>query len=263
MCYPVLIVHQIFLKGNSVFFKLHLLLFVIYNDIRKQRKGGLDMTEKINMHSDLIDEDLKKGLKDVLGKLTGPVTVKAVVDAESEKGREMAGFLSVIASLSGYISLELYGTDEEGAEELDRALLPAAGLYKDGRYSGISFHGVPGGQEINSFVLALYNLAGPGQQIGYWTKKKIEKIEGNVKIRVCVSLACHHCPKMVSACQRLAALNDGIEAAMIDANLFPQLVEKYKIERVPLTIIDEDEKISGVKTIDEMAELVKMHVKKK
>ena len=58
------------------------------------------MTEKINMHSDLIDEDLKKGLKDVLGKLTGPVTVKAVVDAESEKGREMAGFLSVIASLS-------------------------------------------------------------------------------------------------------------------------------------------------------------------
>ena len=40
-------------------------------------------------------------------------------------------------------------------------------------------------------------------------------------------------------------------------------VEKYKIERVPLTIIDEDEKISGVKTIDEMAELVKMHVKKK
>ena len=208
------------------------------------------MTEKINMHSDLIDEDLKKGLKDVLGKLTGPVTVKAVVDAESEKGREMAGFLSVIASLSGYISLELYGTDEEGAEELNRALLPAAGLYKDGRYSGISFHGVPGGQEINSFVLALYNLAGPGQQIGYWTKKKIEKIE-------------HHCPKMVSACQRLAALNDGIEAAMIDANLFPQLVEKYKIERVPLTIIDEDEKISGVKTIDEMAELVKMHVKKK
>ena len=189
------------------------------------------MTEKIDMHSDLIDEDLKKGLKDVLGKLTGPVTVKAVVDAESEKGREMAGFLSVIASLSGYISLELYGTDEKGAEELDRTLLPAAGLYKDGRYSGISFHGVPGGQEINSFVLALYNLAGPGQQIGYWTKKKIEKIEG--------------------------------EAAMIDANLFPQLVEKYKIERVPLTIIDEDEKISGVKTIDEMAELVKMYIKKK
>ena len=211
------------------------------------------MTEKINMHSDLIDEDLKKGLKDVLGKLTGPVTVKAVVDAGSEKGQEMAGFLSVIASLSGYISLELYGTDEKGAEELDRALLPAAGLYKNGRYSGISFHGAPGGQEINSFVLALYNLAGPGQQIGYWTKKKIEKIEGNVKIRVCVSLACHHCPKMVCACQRLAALNDGIEAAMIDANLFPQLVEKYKIEQ----------KISGVKTIDEMAELVKMHVKKK
>ena len=96
-----------FSERQFCFFKLHLLLFVIYNDIRKQRKGGLDMTEKINMHSDLIDEDLKKGLKDVLGKLTGPVTVKAVVDSGSEKGQEMAGFLSVIASLSGYISLVL------------------------------------------------------------------------------------------------------------------------------------------------------------
>ena len=38
-------------------------------------------------------------------------------------------------------------------------------LNKDGEYSGVKFHGVPGGHELNSFLLAIYNLAGPGQAL--------------------------------------------------------------------------------------------------
>ena len=57
--------------------------------------------------------------------------------------------------------------------ELNTAWLPVTGLYKDGAYGRAAFHGVPGGREINSFVLAVYNLAGPGQEVPKGTRKKI------------------------------------------------------------------------------------------
>ena len=61
----------------------------------------------------------------------------------------------------------------------------------------------------------------------------------------------------------MAALNEGIEAEMIDANLYPELVDKYKIQRVPMTILNDEEIVMGVKTIEEMADIVKKLTKKK
>lgn len=215
------------------------------------------MIENIAVESALIDENLKKDLTGIFSKLTEDVILKAVINMETEKGRELAGFLAVMASLNEHIHMEAYTSEENAVPEINCNYLPVVGLYKGGKYSGISFHGVPGGQEINSFVLAIYNLAGPGQEVGYFLKKKIQKIDKKVNIKICVSLACHHCPKVVAACQRMASLNENIEAEMIDANLYPELVEQYKIERVPLIIVNDKKVFIGPKTIEEMTEIVK------
>lgn len=127
--------------------------------------------------SPLLDEKLQGELKGIFGKMETAVTLKAVVDMEEEKSREMALFLKTAASLSNLLTLELYTPLEAEALEFDTEYLPATGLYKDGVYSGVSFHGVPGGREINSFVLAIYNLSGPGQEIGRGLVKKIQKIK--------------------------------------------------------------------------------------
>lgn len=221
------------------------------------------MIENIAASSALIDENLKKELGNIFDKLTEKVVLKAILDMDTEKGKELAGFLAVAASLSDKIVLEAYTVeDSQMAPELNTDYLPVTGMYKDGQYSGIAFHGVPGGKEINSFVIAIYNLAGPGQDISRWTVKKIQKLDKQTNIKICVSLACHHCPKVVAACQRMAALNPLIEAEMIDANLYPALVEKYKIERVPLVIVNDEEVYVGPKTIEEMADIVKKITKK-
>lgn len=216
------------------------------------------MIKDIPASSPLIDEKLKNDLSGIFQRLEDAVTIRAAIDMSTEKGNELAGFLSVIASLSEKITLEMYAPQEpECPQELDTQWLPVSGLYKNGQYSGIAFHGVPGGQEINSFVLAVYNLSGPGQKLDMWTKRRIRKLTEKANIKVCVSLACHHCPKVVTAAQQIAALNDNIEAEMIDAGLYPDLVEKYGIERVPVIIINDDRKYIGAKTIDELMDLVK------
>ncbi len=205
-----------------------------------------------------MDQGLKEQLAGIFGRMEKRVTIRAVVDLSGEKDREMASFLRAIVSVSPNLELELYGPDEaDQVLELNTAWLPVTGLYKDGAYGRAAFHGVPGGREINSFVLAVYNLAGPGQEVPKGTRKKIERLDKRTNIKICVSLACHHCPLVVTACQQIAFLNPNIEAEMIDAALYDDLVAKYDIKRVPMMIINDSRIVMGSKTIDEIVTLLK------
>jgi hypothetical protein len=62
---------------------------------------------------------------------------------------------------------------------------------------------VPGGHEFTSFILGLYNAAGPGQTIDEDTLKEIENIKKQTDMKVLVSLSCAMCPDLVIACQRI------------------------------------------------------------
>ncbi|WP_027644203.1 thioredoxin family protein [Enterocloster clostridioformis] len=221
----------------------------------------MDVTIDLNTipgESSLVDQGLKEQLAGIFGRMEKRVTIRAVVDLSGEKDREMASFLRAIVSVSPNLELELYGPDEaDQVLELNTAWLPVTGLYKDGAYGRAAFHGVPGGREINSFVLAVYNLAGPGQEVPKGTRKKIERLDKRTNIKICVSLACHHCPLVVTACQQIAFLNPNIEAEMIDAALYDDLVAKYDIKRVPMMIINDSRIVMGSKTIDEIVTLLK------
>lgn len=213
----------------------------------------------IPAESPLLSDEMKAQLGGVFEKLQEPVVMKAVVNLECEKDRELASFLRVTETLSDKLHLELYGPEEaaKAVPELDTAYLPVTGLFREGSYGRVAFHGVPGGKEINSFVLAVCNLSGPGQEIGAGLKKKIEKLRKPASLKICVSLACHHCPQLVAACQRIAILNPLVTAEMIDAALYPQLVEQYHIERVPLLIVNDKDCYPGQKTIEEIVYLLK------
>ena len=212
----------------------------------------------IPAESPLIGDELKGQLAQILAKMKEPMTVKAIVPTDTDKGAEMAAFLNVFCGLGDKISLELYEAGEaEAVPELNAAYLPVTGLYKDGEFKRVSFHGVPGGKEINPFVAAMINLSGAGKGVGFLLKKKIEKISKPANLKICVSLACHHCPNVVAACQKIALLNPMVEAEMIDARLYEDLVARYKIERVPCLIVNDQDIYMGEKTIDEIADLLK------
>ncbi len=213
--------------------------------------------DKISEESPLLDEQTKAAVQGVFGKLDRDLTLKAVVDMSEEKSAEMAVFLKGIASLSSHILLELYTPKEAAQFEMDTEHLPATGLFLDGAWQRVAFHGIPGGREINSFVIAIYNLAGPGQEIPAAIVKKIGKLKKPTEFRICVSLSCHHCPGVVIACQRIAMLSPVVRAEMYDANLYPGLVEKYDIKRVPLVAVNDKDIFMGPRSIEDLVQLAK------
>lgn len=88
------------------------------------------MIENIAVESALIDENLKKDLTGIFSKLTEDVIMKAVINMETEKGRELAGFLAVMASLNEHIHMEVYAPEENAVPEINCNYLPVVSLYK-------------------------------------------------------------------------------------------------------------------------------------
>ena len=129
-------------------------------------------------------------------------------------------------------------------------------LKTDGSYTGIAFHGVPGGHEFNSFVIALYNVAGPGQAVDGAALNKIKSITKNVDLKILVSLSCTMCPELVMAAQRIAAANDNIKTEVYDINHFPELKTKYNVMSVPCMIVNDTQVLFGKKNIEELAEIL-------
>jgi thioredoxin reductase (NADPH) len=105
-------------------------------------------------------------------------------------------------------------------------------------------------------VLGCYNLAGSGQPVDNWTKKKLTKLKKNSDLKIFVSLSCHHCAATVIGAQHLAAMSERLTATMIDANLYPDLVEKYKIERVPMVVINDGKTLMGEKSMEDLAAML-------
>lgn len=209
--------------------------------------------------SALIDDELKEQLRGVLEKLEREVCIVTVCDSNNAACTEMRDFLEVIATLSPHIQLKVLqkGEDTNMEAEIDAHRLPVAALFgADGKSARVRFHGVPGGQEINSFVLALYNFAGPGQPLERKLIDDIEDISEKIDIKVCVSLACHHCPGTVVACQRVALMNPRVSAAMLDVNLYPDILEKFTIQRVPALIFNDSKVVTGTKSIQQLCDLL-------
>ena len=127
---------------------------------------------------------------------------------------------------------------------------------QDGSWTGLALHGIPGGHEFTSFVLGLYNAAGPGQALDDATRQAIAALNKPVNMKVLVSLSCTMCPDLVVAAQHIAALNPQVTAEVYDLAHFEQLKERYQVMSVPCLVLNGDQVTFGKKNIQQLLALL-------
>lgn len=208
--------------------------------------------------SPLITPELESQLTPLLARISTPVTIISIFGSGG-KDAEMAAFLRHFARLCPGISLKFLspGEDLDADAALDAEYLPATGFVGESGLCRFAFHGVPGGKEITGFVSALLSAAGASRPLDKPTLKDIARISKPAHLMICVSLACHHCAQLVINAQRVAAENPLISAHMIDANLYPALVEKHHIEHVPVLLVDGAAASTGAMTLPELCALLR------
>lgn len=218
---------------------------------------------------ELFSDATRQQLNVVFGRMSRPVTLALELD-DTPLSTELRGFIDALVALSGgklkstVVDGE-YKKDDTGRAVFDvDSVLPAARpcvrMVVDGEPTGLAFHGVPSGHEFNSFVLGLYNVAGPGQPLGDDLIERAKSIASPLSIMILVSLTCTMCPETVLASQRIASLNPAVRVEAYDVAHFPELKDHYGAMSVPCIVItraDGTQQVEfGKKSIPQMLELI-------
>lgn len=197
---------------------------------------------------DFLDAETKEALVPVLARLQHPLLLRLYSDG-SEAAKENESLLKDLTGLSSTLTYEVLPAVEGRTNTLVICDV-------EGKEKGMNFHGVPGGHEFNSFILALYNAAGPGQDVGETLQQRIESIAKPVHMDIVVSLSCTMCPDLVAAAERIAADNERVTVDVYDLAHYPEWQKKYNIMSVPCLIINEKDVHFGKKGVADLLEIM-------
>ncbi len=200
--------------------------------------------------SGLFTTEMVEQLQGVFRQMEHRLLLKLSLD-DRPVSSELERYMTALAQLTDKLSLQV----------IDRAASSEAApmveiCHEDGTSTGLAFHGVPSGHEFTSFVLGVYNAAGPGQPIDPEVKNRIDAITSAVNLKILVTLSCTMCPDLVVAAQRIAACSKNVTAHVYDIRHFEQLRDRYKVMSVPCLVMDGNRVSFGKKNIGQLMDFI-------
>ena len=207
-------------------------------------------TQETTKSGELFTADMRQQLDAVFSRMERGLLLKLYLD-DRPVSVELEAFITALGELSDKLTVEI--ADRQAAERF----APCVKVFlDDGTETGLAFHGVPSGHEFTSFVLGLYNAAGPGQAVDENTRQEIASITKPTDMKILVTLSCTMCPDLVVAAQRIAAENPNITAHVYDIHHFEDLKNQYKVMSVPCLIANDNEVFFGKKNISQILALL-------
>jgi len=209
----------------------------------------LETTESAS-GDELFTNEMRQQLDTVFSRMARPLLLKISLDSRPVS-EELEQFITALVALSDKLEMEVSDRQAEGN------FAPCVEVCQaDGTPTGLAFHGVPSGHEFTSFVLGLYNAAGPGQALDEATREQIAAITSKTDMKILVTLSCTMCPDLVIAAQRIAAQKPNVTAHVYDIRHFEELKNQYNVMSVPCMIVNEDKVFFGKKNISQILEVL-------
>jgi glutaredoxin-like protein len=173
--------------------------------------------------------------------------------------REM---LQEIAGLSDWISLRIHHVEDrpEEAETFGVDKVPAIVLRgrkleeEDPRF--YTFYGIPGGTEFPSFIETITDISRGEVLLGDESVEALAAIKTGVNIKVFVTPTCPYCPAMVRVAHQMTMVNPLIHSEGIEVNEFPDLGQRYGVQAVPLTVVNDKFAVPGMIPEEQFVEVV-------
>lgn len=199
------------------------------------------------MPKSLWDEKTGAKIGEALSEMGEPVRLLLFVeDDPCPACRTQESLLEDVAVLSEKLTLEIVRSkDNEPQVEtyaIDR--FPTT-LVLGQRDYGIRFYGVTAGQEFASFLEAIMMVSRGRSGLDPDLETAVRAIQRPVHLQVFVTLTCPYCARMVHTAHQFAYVNDHIQADMVESSQFLDLAERYQVEAVPKTIINETTALEG------------------
>ncbi|MCH8814166.1 MAG: thioredoxin family protein [Chloroflexi bacterium] len=188
--------------------------------------------------------------------LIGPVKIDYFTETESALSvpgktpcpycKPTRQMLQELANLSDLVSLRVHLMDqaEDARSKYGIERVPATVLRGlNGQF--VKYYGIPSGTEFPALVESIVDISRKEVLLSLESQKALKSLEKDVSIRVFVTPTCGYCPQMVHIVYQMALASDKIHAEVIEVTEFPDLAEKYQVQAVPLTVINNAVAIPG------------------
>ncbi len=196
----------------------------------------------------MFDEKTIEKLREVFSQLTRPVRIIAFTqEHECPYCNAVRGLLDELPALSDRISVEAFDFNQDAeqvkAHGVDK--VPALIIQGD-RDVGVRYYGVPAGHEFATLIGALVDFGTDRPSpLSSETLEGLAKLDRPIHMQVFVTPTCPHCPQSVRLAHLFAQASEHITADGIEAGEFPALVQKYGVQGVPKTVINETTEFVG------------------
>ena len=199
----------------------------------------------------LLQESDRKILQEKFAELEKPVKLIVFTqEMECQYCTETRQLAEEVAGLSDMVSLEVYDfvKHQEIAEQYNVDKIPATIIMLGGdapKDYGIRFFGIPSGYEFSSIIEDILMVGSGETGLGAEMKAWAAALESPVHMQVFVTPTCPYCPRAVLMGHKLAMESEMITADMVEAIEFPHLSNKYAVQGVPRTVINESIHMEG------------------
>lgn len=194
----------------------------------------------------LDDKTLNEVTKQ-LANMQAPVTLKYFTQPlECMFCKETHQLLEELIAANPLLKLEVFQLDKDTdvVQEYKIEQIPAIAVVGEKDY-GIRFYGIPSGYEFSSLLNAILMVSTGIAKLLPDTKAWLDGLKEDIHLKVLVTPTCPYCAPAVMLAQRLALYSPRVKAEMIEVSEFPHLAQKYSVQGVPRTVINETEFIEG------------------
>jgi len=207
----------------------------------------------------LLNEDVQNQVKDIFNQLKGNAKIKVFTqEFECQYCQDTRSLAEEIASLSDKVTVEVHDfqKDKETAEKYNIDKIPA--LVVEGEKDfGIRFYGIPGGYEFSSLLEAIKLASGEESELSENTRQYLDSLNQEVHLQVFVTPTCPYCPSAVVTAYKMAQYSDKVTADGVEISEFPQIGNKYAVQGVPKTVINETTSQEGAAPEDMIIDKIK------
>ncbi len=198
----------------------------------------------------LFTAEMRQQLDTVFARMESQLLLKLYLDNRPISA-ELENFITALGAMTDKLTVDV--CDRQASENFAPCVEVCLA---DGAPTGLAFHGVPSGHEFTSFVLGLYNAAGPGQTLDETTRQQIESITNATDMKILVTLSCTMCPDLVIAAQRVAAENPNVTAHVYDIRHFEELKNRFNVMSVPCLVVNDEKVTFGKKNVQQVLDFI-------
>ncbi len=164
-----------------------------------------------------------------------------------ESCEEVRAVLEQLAAASNQITLQVYEYDDEPALAKRWQVDRVPGVVVRGEVNRpLRFFGLPGGPFFPVFLQAMVDASARALTPAPEVARALKKLRRTMPLRVFGSLRDPHSGEAAALALRLAAVSPRVDAYVYVIEEFPALAERYTVQAIPATVIDERLGLAGV-----------------